>query len=91
MAKVWVVCQYQESENYEGEPVHVFDKEEDAIRCARLFNKLWGSTDSVDFSPEWDFHGFIGNCDWYHYYTVQGHELMTSYEEFAKKYGYDED
>ena len=91
MAKVWVVCQYQESDNIEGEPVHVFDKEEDAKRCARLFNKLWGSTDTVDFTPEWDFHDFIGNSDWYHYYTVQSHELMTSYEEFAKKYGYDED
>lgn len=86
---VWIVCQYQESEGYEGTPVHVFDKKEDAVRCARLFNKMWGSVESVDFSPEWDFHELTADSEWYHYYTVECQEVIPSYEEFAKTYGYE--
>lgn len=65
---IYGVRQYQPQEDYNGEPVYCYDKEETAIECARILNKTYG--DNCIFNMKGDFEECLSedNC---HYYTVE--------------------
>ena len=90
----YAVRQYQPQENYNGETVYCYEKEETAIECARILNKTYG--DNCIFNMEGDFEECLNedNC---HYYTVETFRIdndetmpdkLQYYEFFVIKVGW---
>lgn len=86
---VWLVIQHQfDSEEYDNSTVDVFETEADATACARALNQLYGTTSSIEFTPNWDFYDITDysaeNC---HYYTISSRTIYT-WPEYKQRMGY---
>lgn len=85
---IYGVIQNQDGE-IEGEVIHAFPDYDEAVKCARMFNEMYGSTDVCEFTPEWDFYNLIRDCEYgYHYYVVCSIPINKTFEEFKKHFGY---
>lgn len=86
---VWLVIQHQsDDEEYDNSTVDVFETKEDATACARTLNRLYGTTSSIEFTPNWDFYD-ITDCsaENYHYYTISSRTIYT-WPEYKQRMGY---
>lgn len=77
--KVWIVCQYQPEEGYQGYPVATFTNEKDALDLCRRLNKDYGA--GVVFDDDWDFLEYTMKDD-PHYYEVIWSELNPQQKDY---------
>jgi hypothetical protein len=80
---VYVVKQFQPQENYNGDIIYTYTKEEDAVKAARNLNKTYGDNCIFDMNGDYEETLNEENC---HFYLVEACVVDTYIPEEEKYY-----